>query len=72
MRMVPKKAARERCPRRTCKDPGVGYLPTLLVLVGVVVLVATGVLSAAGVGFILLIGGVTMGLAHWSDRWRTP
>ena len=49
-----------------------GYLPTLLVLVGVVVLVATGVLSAAGVGFILLIGGVTMGLAHWSDRWRTP
>ena len=70
--MVPKKAARERCPRRPCKDPGVGYLPTLLVLVGVVVLVTTGVLSAAGVGFILLIGGVTMGLAHWSDRWRTP
>ena len=70
--MVPKKVARERCPRRPCKDPGVDYLLTLLVLVGVVVLVATGVLSAAGVGFILLIGGVTMGLAHWSDRWRTP
>ena len=70
--MVPKKVARERCPRRPCKDPGVGYLLTLLVSAGVVVLVATGVLSAAGVGFILLIGGVTMGLAHWSDRWRTP
>jgi hypothetical protein len=50
----------------------VGYLPTLLVLVGVAILVATDVLSAAGVGFILLIGGVTMGLAYWSDRWRTP
>lgn len=70
--MVPKKVAREPCLRRPCKDPGVDYLLTLLVLVGVVVLVATGVLSAAGVGFILLIGGVTMGLAHWSDRWRTP
>ena len=59
-------------PRRPCKDPGVGYLPPLLVLVGVAILVATDVLSAAGVGVILLIGGVTMGLAHWSARWRTP
>ena len=51
---------------------GMGYLLNLMVLVGVAILVAMGVLSAAGVGFILVIGGVAMCLAHWADRWRTP
>jgi len=50
----------------------VGCLPTLLLAVGVVILVATGALSAAGIGFLLVISGVMLGLAHWSDRWRTP
>ena len=51
---------------------GVGYLLNLMCLVGVAILVAKDVLSPAAVGFILVIGGVAMGLAHWSDRWRTP
>tara|TARA_Y100000588_G_scaffold335030_1_gene374891 strand:+ start:1130 stop:1282 length:153 start_codon:yes stop_codon:yes gene_type:complete len=48
----------------------VGCLPTTFVIVGIAVLVVTGVLNVAGVGFLLLVGGVMLGLAHWAERWR--
>jgi len=57
-------------PREPREDAPVGCLPTTFVIVGIAILVVTGVLNVAGVGFLLLIGGVMLGLAHWAERWR--
>lgn len=70
--MVPNNERWSDRPGCPCEDSDVGCLPTLLFAIGVAILIATGALSAAGVGFLLVISGVMLGLAHWSDRWRTP